>query len=81
MFTPLIKALQDVMDYKLKYLRKRSIPYYKTNMTKFIDWLESTGRKDIHCGDFTENMAQDFMTHRLKNDNIGAVTFNNALTA
>lgn len=80
MFTPLFNALDDVLAYKIRYLRKRSLPNYKSRLDRIKTYLTKLGKKDINCMDFTEGMAQDYMNQLLKSEAISPRTFNNILT-
>ena len=78
-YTTIEKALDFVLMYKLKFIRKSSQPNYKGRINTLRGWLEDNSMLKSYVFDFTGAKARDFMNNLLMTKNISARTYNNYL--
>jgi len=78
-YTPIIKALEFVVEYRLAYIRERSKPTYINRKKVLVDWLVQKKLANKYIFEFTDQNANDFMNCLLIERGIRGVTYNNYL--
>ncbi|MGE0638397.1 MAG: tyrosine recombinase XerC [Bacteroidia bacterium] len=78
-YTPVLKALDFALTYKLSYLRERSKPNYRQRIRYLTEWLKKNNHDRKFIFEFSENMAIQLMNELMMSGKLEGRSYNNYL--